>query len=68
MIKLIDILFENESSDIFVPRRLVDRRVRLNKLTQQEVDRMVGEYNRNPTKFHPVNFIIVTMLNLIIPT
>lgn len=53
MIKLIDILFENESSDIFVPRRLVDRRVRLNKLTQQEVDRMVGEYNRNPTKFHP---------------
>lgn len=53
MIKLKDILFESEVPDIFVPRRIGDRQSRLNKLTQMEVNRVVDDYKKNPSKFHP---------------
>jgi hypothetical protein len=46
MIKLKDLLFENEAPNIFVPRRVDDRQVRLNQLTQKEVNKVIDEYNK----------------------
>ena len=46
MIKLKDLLLEQESPDIFIPRRIEDRTVRLNQMTQKEVNKIVDEYNK----------------------
>jgi len=50
MIKLKTILFEGETPNIFIPRRMDDRSAREQKLTQQEVNRKVAEFIKNPRK------------------
>jgi hypothetical protein len=50
MIKLKDILLENEAPDIFIPRRVEDRPVRYNQMTQKEVNRIVDDYNNKKNK------------------
>lgn len=47
MIKLKDILLE---SDIFIPRRLDDRPVRYNQMTQKEVNSIIDYYNDDQDK------------------
>ena len=47
MIKLKDLLLE---SDIFIPRRMEDRPVRYNQMTQKEVNRIVDDYNNKKDK------------------
>ncbi len=47
MIKLKDLLLEN---DIFIPRRVEDRPVRYNQMTQKEVNRIVDDYNNRKNK------------------
>lgn len=47
MIKLKDLLLEN---DIFIPRRVEDRPVRYNQMTQKEVNRIVDDYNNKKNK------------------
>lgn len=47
MIKLKDLLLEN---DIFIPRRVEDRPVRYNQMTQKEVNRIVDDYNNKKDK------------------
>lgn len=47
MIKLKDLLLEN---NIFIPRRLDDRPVRYNQMTQKEVNRIVDDYNNKKDK------------------
>ena len=44
MIKLKDLLLENDTPNIFIPRRIEDRNVRLNQMTQKEVNKIVDEY------------------------
>ena len=46
MIKLKDLLFENEVPNIFIPRRMDDRQSRLNNLTQKEVNKIIDNYNK----------------------
>lgn len=46
MIKLKDLLLENDTPNIFIPRRIEDRTVRLNQMTQKEVNKIVDEYNK----------------------
>lgn len=50
MIKLKTILFEGETPNIFIPRRVDDRPAREQKLTQIEVNRKVAEFIKNPRK------------------
>jgi len=42
MIKLKDLLLENETPNIFVPRKIEDRKVRYNQMTQKEVNKIVN--------------------------
>ena len=50
MIKLKDLLLENDAPNIFIPRRLDDRPVRYNQMTQKEVNRIVDDYNNRKNK------------------
>ena len=50
MIKLKDLLLEQETPDIFIPRRIEDRTVRLNQLTQKEVNKIIDNYNNKKDK------------------
>ena len=50
MIKLKDLLFENETPNIFVPRKIEDRTVRYNQMTQKAVNKIVDDYNANKNK------------------
>ena len=50
MIKLKDLLLENDVTNIFIPRRLDDRPVRYNQMTQKEVNRIVDDYNNKKNK------------------
>jgi hypothetical protein len=50
MIKLKDLLFENEAPNIFVPRKIEDRTVRYNQMTQKAVNKIVDDYNANKNK------------------
>ena len=47
MIKLKDLLLEN---DIFIPRRIEDRPVRYNQMTQKEVNKIIDNYNNKKDK------------------
>ncbi len=50
MIKLKDLLLENDAPNIFIPRRLDDRPVRYNQMTQKEVNRIIDDYNNRKNK------------------
>ena len=50
MIKLKDLLLEQETPDIFIPRRIEDRTVRLNQMTQKEVNKIIDNYNNKKDK------------------
>lgn len=50
MIKLKDLLLEAKAPDIFIPRRVEDRPVRYNQMTQKEVNRIVDAYNNKKNK------------------
>ena len=50
MIKLKDLLLENETPNIFVPRKIEDRTVRYNQMTQKAVNKIVDDYNANKNK------------------
>ena len=47
MIKLKDLLFENEAPNIFIPRRMDDRATRYNQMTQKSVNKVIDNYNAN---------------------
>lgn len=48
MIKLKDLLLEND--DIFVPRKIEDRTVRYNQMTQKAVNKIIDDYNASKNK------------------
>ena len=50
MIKLKDLLFENEAPNIFIPRRMEDRAIRYNQITQKLVNKVIDNYNANKNK------------------
>jgi hypothetical protein len=50
MIKLKDLLFENEAPNIFVPRRIEDRAIKYNQMTQKLVNKIIDNYNANKNK------------------
>ena len=50
MIKLKDLLFENDAPNIFVPRRIEDRATRYNQITQKSVNKVIDNYNANKNK------------------
>jgi len=50
MIKLKDLLLENETPNIFVPRKIEDRKVRYNQMTQKEVNKIIDDYNASKNK------------------
>ena len=50
MIKLKDLLFENEAPNIFVPRRMDDRAIRYNQITQKLVNKVIDDYNAKKNK------------------
>ena len=50
MIKLKDLLFENDAPNIFVPRRMDDRATRYNQITQKSVNKVIDNYNANKNK------------------
>ena len=50
MIKLKDLLLENDAPNIFIPRRLEDRPVRYNQMTQKEVNSIIDYYNDDQDK------------------
>ena len=50
MIKLKDLLLENETPNIFVPRKIEDRTVRYNQMTQKAVNKIIDDYNANKNK------------------
>ena len=50
MIKLKDLLLEQETPNIFIPRRMEDRPVRYNQMTQKEVNRIIDDYNNRKNK------------------
>jgi len=50
MIKLKDLLFENEAPNIFIPRRMDDRATRYNQITQKLVNKVIDDYNANKNK------------------
>ena len=50
MIKLKDLLFENEAPNIFVPRRIEDRAIKYNQMTQKSVNKIIDDYNAKKNK------------------
>ncbi len=50
MIKLKDLLLENETPNIFVPRKIEDRNARYNQMTQKEVNKIIDKYNASKNK------------------
>ena len=50
MIKLKQLLLESDAPNIFIPRRIEDRPVRYNQMTQKEVNRIVDDYNNKKDK------------------
>lgn len=50
MIKLKDLLFENDAPNIFIPRRMDDRAIRYNQITQKLVNKVIDNYNANKNK------------------
>ena len=50
MIKLKDILLESNIPDIFIPRRLEDRYIRLNQMVQKEVNKFIDNYIKSNKK------------------
>ncbi len=50
MIKLKDLLLENETPNIFVPRKIEDRTVRYNQMTQKAVNKIIDDYNTSKNK------------------
>jgi hypothetical protein len=50
MIKLKDLLFENDAPNIFVPRRIEDRAIKYNQMTQKLVNKVIDNYNANKNK------------------
>ena len=50
MIKLKDLLLENETPNIFVPRKIEDRKVRYNQMTQKAVNKIIDDYNASKNK------------------
>jgi len=50
MIKLKDLLLENETPNIFVPRKIEDRTVRYNQMTQKAVNKIIDDYNAKKNK------------------
>lgn len=50
MIKLKDLLLENETPNIFVPRKIEDRTVRYNQMTQKAVNKIIDDYNASKNK------------------
>ena len=50
MIKLKDLLFEATAPDIFIPRRMEDRYIRLNKIVQKEVNKFIDDYIKSNKK------------------
>jgi len=50
MIKLKDLLTEGKSPDIFIPRRMDDRAIRYNQITQKLVNKVIDNYNANKNK------------------
>ena len=50
MIKLKDILLEATAPDIFIPRRIEDRYIRLNQMVQKEVNKFIDNYIKSNKK------------------
>ena len=50
MIKLKDLLLENETPNIFIPRKIEDRKVRYNQMTQKAVNKIIDDYNAKRNK------------------
>jgi hypothetical protein len=50
MIKLKDLLLESTAPNIFVPRKIEDRKVRYNQMTQKEVNKIIDDYNAKKNK------------------
>jgi len=50
MIKLKDLLLENDAPNIFIPRRMDDRATRYNQITQKSVNKVIDNYNANKNK------------------
>ena len=44
MIKLKDLLLENEAPNIFIPRRIEDRQTKYNNITQKEVNTIIDDF------------------------
>ena len=47
MIKLKDLLLESDVPNILIPRKIEDRKVRYNQMTQIEVNKIIRKYNAN---------------------
>ena len=52
MIKLKQLLLESTAPDIFIPRRMEDRYIRLNKTVQKEVNKFIDDYIKSNKKEH----------------
>ena len=50
MIKLKQLLFESTAPDIFIPRRIEDRYIRLNQMVQKEVNKFIDNYIKSNKK------------------
>lgn len=50
MIKLKQLLLESDAPNIFIPRRIEDRPVRYNQMTQKEVNKIIDNYNNKKDK------------------
>jgi hypothetical protein len=50
MIKLKDLLLESTAPNIFVPRKIEDRTVRYNQMTQKAVNKIIDDYNAKKNK------------------
>ena len=50
MIKLKDLLLEAKAPDIFIPRRIEDRYIRLNQMVQKEVNKFIDNYIKSNKK------------------
>jgi len=50
MIKLKDLLLESTAPNIFVPRKIEDRKVRYNQMTQKAVNKIIDDYNAKKNK------------------
>ena len=50
MIKLKQLLLESTAPDIFIPRRIEDRYIRLNQMVQKEVNKFIDNYIKSNKK------------------